>query len=433
MGNETLQQFAALDLDYLIVGGGTAGLAVAARLTSDPEFCVGVIEAGPSVLNIDDNGAINVPGRYGETIGSKYDWKFKTTPQPGLGGKITTKATRSHIRPFFRRSENFHPPSAAHQKHYQSSYDPQIYGTKGPLHTSHTKQYGPTHQYWHETLNSLGVRSTRDSLAGDNTGVWNLICTIDPDTQERSYSASAYYQPIATRPNLHILTGATALEILFESEDDEWYATGARVRWNGQEANIKACEETIVCAGSVQSPQLLELSGIGNQVVLEAAGIETKVHSPNVGENLQEHMMTATIFEIPATIPTRDDILQDPIQREAADRAYYASQTGPWTVMPCSVAYCPLSKILSPAECDELHTQAKEIARKTGRTRDALLASQFDSGQARGQIEYLFDLGNWSPYFVSEPGKKYATMLQNAAVSILARVYPYTSYERNQL
>lgn len=87
MGNETLQQFAALDLDYLIIGGGTAGLAVAARLTEDPEFRVGVIEAGPSVLNADDNGAINVPGRYGETIGSKYDWKFKTTPQPGLGGR----------------------------------------------------------------------------------------------------------------------------------------------------------------------------------------------------------------------------------------------------------------------------------------------------------------------------------------------------------
>lgn len=87
MGNETLQEFAALDLDYLIIGGGTAGLAVAARLTEDPEFRVGVIEAGPSVLNIDDNGAINVPGRYGETIGSKYDWKFKTTPQAGLGGR----------------------------------------------------------------------------------------------------------------------------------------------------------------------------------------------------------------------------------------------------------------------------------------------------------------------------------------------------------
>lgn len=122
--------------------------------------------------------------------------------------------------------------------------------------------------------------------------------------------------------------------------------------------------------------------------------------------------MTATIFEISSTIPTRDDILKDPIQREAADRAYYASQAGPWTVMPCSVAYCPLSKILSPKECDELHTQAKEIARETGRTHDAILAGQFEYGHARGQIEYLFDLGNWSPYFVSEPGKKYATMLQ---------------------
>ncbi|KAJ5365179.1 Glucose-methanol-choline oxidoreductase [Penicillium concentricum] len=447
MGNETLQQFAALDLDYLIIGGGTAGLAIAARLTEDPEFRVGVIEAGPSVLDIDDNGAINVPGRYGETIGSKYDWKFKTTPQPGLGGRSLpwprgrilggTSAlnlmawNRGHrkdydawaelgnekwgwedLLPFFRRSENFHPPSVAHQKHYHSSYDPQANGTKGPIHTTHAKQYGPTHQYWHEALNSLGVPSTRDSLAGDNTGVWNMLCTIDPDTQERSYSASAYYHPIAKRPNLHILTEATAMEILFESEDDDWYAVGARVRWNGLEANIKAYEETIICAGSVQSPQLLELSGIGNQDVLEAAGIETKVHSPNVGENLQEHMMTATIFEIPSTIPTRDDILKDPIQREAADCAYYASQTGPWTVMPCSVAYCPLSKILSPEECDELHTQAKEVARGTGRTHDAILASQFESGEARGQIEYLFDLGNWSPYFVSEPGKKYATMLQ---------------------
>jgi choline dehydrogenase-like flavoprotein len=117
-----------------------------------------------------------------------------------------------------------------------------------------------------------------------------MLCTIDPDSQERSYSASAYYHPIAKRPNLHILTEATAMEILFESEDDDWYATGARVRWNGLEANIKSYEEVIICAGSVQSPQLLELSGIGDQDVLEAAGIETKVHSPNVGENLQEHM-----------------------------------------------------------------------------------------------------------------------------------------------
>ncbi|KAJ5788245.1 Glucose-methanol-choline oxidoreductase [Penicillium paradoxum] len=426
MENDVLKKFAALDLHYLIIG---------------------VIEAGPSVLNDDDNGAINIPGRYGETIGSQYDWKFETTPQPGLGGRSLpwprgrvlggTSAlnfmawNRGHrkdydawaelgnigwgwddLLPFFHRSERFHPPSATHQRHYRSSYDSQANGRDGPVHTTHVKQYGIAHQYWHDTLNALGVPSRRDSLAGDNTGVWNMLCSIDPDHQERSYSASAYYSPIAERPNLHVLTEATAMEILLESKQEEWHARGARVRWRGMEASIKAQKEVILCAGSVQSPQLLELSGIGNRDVLKAAGIELKVHSANVGENLQDHMMTATIFEIPSRLPTRDDILNDPVQREAADHAYYASQTGPWTVMPCSVAYCPLSQILSPEECTELHTQAKEIAQMIGRPHDAILASQFESGHACGQIEYLFDLGNWSPHFVSEPGKKYATMLQ---------------------
>jgi hypothetical protein len=118
------------------------------------------------------------------------------------------------------------------------------------------------------------------------------------------------------------------------------------------------------------------------------------------------------IYEIPPTFPTRDDVLNDPVQREAADVAYHTSQIGPWTVMPCSVAYCSLSQILSPKECAELHVQAEGIARQTGRPHDALLVNQFDGGKELGQIEYIFDFGNWSPYFLSEPGKKYATMLQ---------------------
>lgn len=356
MGNETLEQFAALPLDYLIIGGGTAGLVVAARLSENPEINVGVIEAGPSALNKDGNEAINVPGRYGESIGSEYDWKFQTTPQKGLGGRSLpwprgrvlggTSAlnfmawNRGHredydawaklgnrgwgwddllyvfgslnfisstlalppvdvltgFRPFFRRSENFHPPSAAHQEKYQSSYIPKFNGIGGPLHTTHVKQYGPAHQYWHETLNRLNIPSNRDSLAGVNTGAWNMVCTIDPHRQERSYSASAYYAPIAQRPNLHLLTDATVMEILFNSEYETIVATGASVRCNGAAANVHANKEVIICAGSVQSPQLLELSGIGNRDILEAAGVKVKVHSPNVGENLQEHMSKTGIF-----------------------------------------------------------------------------------------------------------------------------------------
>jgi choline dehydrogenase-like flavoprotein len=119
-----------------------------------------------------------------------------------------------------------------------------------------------------------------------------LVCTIDPDTQERSYAASAYYLPIASRPNLHVLTQATVLKVLLEQEDG-WVATGVRVQCDGVVLNINAAREVIISAGSVQSPQILELSGIGRRGVLEAAGVEMKVDSPNVGENLQDHMSTS--------------------------------------------------------------------------------------------------------------------------------------------
>jgi choline dehydrogenase-like flavoprotein len=201
----------------------------------------------------------------------------------------------TRFRPFFRRSENFHPPSAAHQEQYHSSYISEFNGTGGPLHTTHVKQYGPAHQYWHETLNRLGIPSSRDSLAGVNVGAWNMVCTIDPDRQERSYSASAYYSPVAQRSNLHVLTDTTAMEILFDSGSDTMCATGVRVRHMGFEANFYAKKEVVLSAGSVQSPQLLELSGVGNMEILEAAGIKVKVHNPNVGENLQEHMSTFSI------------------------------------------------------------------------------------------------------------------------------------------
>ncbi|KAJ5770593.1 uncharacterized protein N7511_002644 [Penicillium nucicola] len=448
MKTPTLRDFTTLQLDYIIVGGGTSGLAVAARLSEDPEIQVGVIEAGPSALDSTDNAAINIPGRYGETIGSKYDWQFQTASQPGLGGRSLpwprgrvlggTSAlnymawNRGHrddydawrelgnagwgwddLLPFFRRSENFQPPSTAHQEYYRSAFDARVNGTGGPVQTSHVKQYGIAHQYWHDTLNKLGVESVPDSLAGSNSGAWNMVCSLDSKSQERSYSASAYYAPISGRKNLHVLTEATVLEIVLDLDGEgRWVATGVHVRCGGEVAKISTAREIILSAGAVQSPQLLELSGIGRRDVLKAAGIEVKVHNANVGENLQDHMMTATIMEIPSTYPTRDDILADPIQHTAADHAYYASQTGPWTVMPCSVAYTPLSKILTSEECAELYKEAQQLANESGHASDALLASQFEPGKMRGQIESLFDLGNWSPYFTSEPGKKYATMLQ---------------------
>ncbi|KAB8234180.1 GMC family oxidoreductase [Aspergillus alliaceus] len=440
-----LNEFAAHRFDYLIVGGGTAGLAVAARLSQRSDLVVGVVEAGPEAF---EEKAINIPGLYGSTIGSRYDWQFETTPQPGLAGRSLpwprgkvlggTSAlnfmawNRGNIQdydaweelgnkgwswndllPFFQRSETFHPPDTAHQDQYKSCYQAAVHGKDGPLQTTHIQSYGPSHQFWHATLNQLGVDTSPDSLAGSNRGAWNMICTLDPASQTRSYSANAYYRPVSARPNLIVLTEAMATEVLIKKNDDEggWIATGLDILCDGEQRMVHAAREVIVSAGSVQSPQLLELSGIGNPDVLKSAGISVKVGNRNVGENLQEHMMTATIFEVSPELLTRDDILRDKALREAAEREYEETQSGPWTILPCSIAYCSLSQIIDEKEAADLRSRAESIAKQTGKRRDEIRARQFRDDVNLGQLEYLFDVGNWSPYLTSEEGKKYGTML----------------------
>lgn len=119
-----------------------------------------------------------------------------------------------------------------------------------------------------------------------------MICTVDPISQTRSYSANAYYRPIAARPNLVLLTEAIVTKVLIEKDGnaDQWVATGVDILCDNEHREVYAAREVIISAGSVQSPQLLELSGVGNAEILRSAGIPVKVENPNVGENLQEHM-----------------------------------------------------------------------------------------------------------------------------------------------
>ena len=119
---------------------------------------------------------------------------------------------------------------------------------------------------------------------------------MTPDKRERSYSATAYYRPNSGRTNLHLLTEAFVQEVVLEQEDGQFVAKGVRFTYGGEDYVIRTEREVIICAGSVQSPQLLELSGIGNPEILRAAGIDLKVVNPAVGENLQEHMSTSAPF-----------------------------------------------------------------------------------------------------------------------------------------
>jgi choline dehydrogenase-like flavoprotein len=177
----------------------------------------------------------------------------------------------------------------------------------------------------------------------------------------------------------------------------------------------------------VASPQLLELSGIGNPSILERAGIAVKIPNRNVGENVQEHMsksprqlwekrsmltietVTATIYEIDPSIQTPEDLRSDAALAAGADKLYETTQSGPRAILPCSICYAPFSHFTPPEALAEI---AKRAPRSS--LREGILADRLSSPEPRlGQIEYIFDVGNWSPFLKSpDPAKKYATLLQ---------------------
>ncbi|KAH8815544.1 putative choline dehydrogenase [Xylogone sp. PMI_703] len=443
-------------IDYLVVGGGTAGLVVATRLSENPDITVGVLEAGPAAFN---EPLIDVPGRFGEILGNdRYDWKFATTPQPGLAGRTLpwprgkvlggTSALNfmtwnrgckedydawealgnpgwgwNDLVPYFKKSERFYEPTPEHQTQHSSFFNSGDHGTSGPIHSVYSKIYGASHRYWHTTLHKLGVETNKKHFAGSNVGVWTSVTSVEPETRKRSYAASAYYQPVASRANLKVVTEAIVDELTIEKVDDEWTATGARFSHHGKEYHVRAAKEVIVCAGSVQSPQLLELSGIGNPSILNAAGIDVKVANPNVGENLQEHMMTATIYEVTQDIASPDDLRASPSLMAAGMESFTNGAEGILTAIPSSITYLPLTSIVPLPSVHRIRSLVPSTPEASGQyalRRHNILTQQFKPDVRLGQVEYNFDVSNYSPYFKGEPGKKYATMLQMLQ-------YPFTS------
>ncbi|KAI1848616.1 hypothetical protein JX266_005475 [Neoarthrinium moseri] len=390
--------FLARKFDYLIVGGGTAGLVVAARLSENPALTVGVLEAGPVALGVE---TIDIPGLYGQTLGTDYDWKFETIPQPGLDGRTLAwprgkvlggtsalnfmtwnRASREDhdawrdlgnkgwgwddLLPYFKKTENFHTPEEFNQKANSLYYDKQAVGESGPI-------------------------------------------------QVGSYSTTTYCLPNASRPNLLVLTEACVTEIVLEKDDGEWTAKGVRFQRDGSSFFAAASREVIISAGSVQSPQILELSGIGNPDILSKARISVKVSNPNVGENLQDHIMAALIFEVDSTLSTPDDLKQHKAAADAARHQFRASRTGPLTILPNSICYLPFSHFVPSHQLRALSEEAGSITTIPDLERAIRQDRLAPSSAAKlGQIEYIFDLGNWNPFFQPPPSsyKKYATCLQ---------------------
>ena len=288
------------EFDYIVIGGGSGGCAVAGRLAQDPALSVCVLEAGKG----DDQTMIEVPFCTALMLPTSLNnWAFETVPQPGLngrrgyvprgralGGSSSINAmiyTRGHpwdydhwaalgnegwswrdVLPYFRKSE--------HNENFGGEY----HGQDGPLNVANLRSMNPFQKIFLEAARQTGFKLIEDFNGADQEGIG--IYQVTQKNGERWNAARAY---LASRPNLTVITQARARRILFEGKR----AVGVEFLRGGEVQTFKARRELILGAGAVQSPQLLMLSGIGAGNELSKFGIPVIHDLPGVGKNLQDH------------------------------------------------------------------------------------------------------------------------------------------------
>ena len=301
----------------IVVGGGTAGSALATRLSQGlPGASILLLEAGPSAP---DEERINIPGRKGSTLGTVYDWNFTTVAQPGANsrvfsvprGKVLGGSSALNLMSWDRASVaeynawealgnpgwNWQSMIAAMKRVETFAPSPHYgttgVGTSGPIKTVINRLI-PTHQEsWIPTMNTLGVPFNKESLGGNPLGVMYQPSNIDPATWTRSYAANGYLPNAGS--NLEVVTGVRVAKVNLVRCAGRFTATGVTLQ---DGTVIQARKEVVLSAGSIQSPGLLELSGIGRESVLDDADIDQVINLPGVGENLQDHFRIQGSFQL---------------------------------------------------------------------------------------------------------------------------------------
>lgn len=296
-----------MNFDFIIVGAGSAGCLLANRLSASGKHSVLLLEAGGSDRDIN----IMIPGAYSKLHGSKHDWQLWTIPQPGLegrrlyiprgkvlGGCSSTNAmayvrgnhedyndwaamgcvgwSAQEVLPYFMKSEN-------NLNAYQ--LDEGYHGKGGELTVSYAAHFEtPVAQAFIESGIKIGLPDNVDYNGQQQNATARFQFTIKDG--KRLSSAKAFLKPAIRRKNLTVLTKAPVAKIIIKKDK----ATGVEIIRRNKRTLIQADKEVILSAGSIHSPQLLLLSGIGSREKLKNVKIEIKKELPGVGENLHDHL-----------------------------------------------------------------------------------------------------------------------------------------------
>ncbi len=309
-------------VDYIVVGAGSAGCVLASRLSENGKYTVCLFEAGPR----DSNPWIHIPIGYGKTMfHDTLNWGFHTDPDANmlgrriywprgrtLGGSSSINGLiyiRGQRQDYDRWKESGNPdwgweeclPYFRKLETNDLGAGP-TRGTRGPLNATSIKTGHPLVEALIRAGEELGLERRHDFNEGDNEGIGYYQLTTRKG--KRCSTAVAYLDPARGRANLRIETDAQVTGLLMEGTR----ARGVAYRKNGRNLALRAAREVILSAGAVQSPQLLQLSGMGPAGLLAEHGVAVIKDLPGVGANLQDHLQVRLIYEVGKPITTNDQL-----------------------------------------------------------------------------------------------------------------------------
>ena len=360
--------------DYVIVGAGTAGCVLANRLSADANASVLLLEAGGK----DDYFWIDIPVGYLYTIANpRTDWCYKIEPDAGLNGrtigyargKVLGGCSSINAMVYMRGQKSDYDYWAAlgnrgwswdvMLRHFKRTEDYQhgadeLHGAGGELRVEERRVNWEILDAWRDAAAECGIPKIPEFNRGDNFG--NAYFQMNQRRGVRWSATKAFLRPVQHRPNLTVITDAHVKRVRVESRDGVKRATGVEVRHRQMDAFVEARRGVILAAGSIGSPQILQLSGVGPGALLQKHAIPVAHELRGVGENLHDHLQVRIVYRV-SNVVTLNQRANSMLGKIAMGLEYFMFKTGPLTMPPSQLGAFAKSDPSRPSANIEWHVQ----------------------------------------------------------------------------